>query len=86
MHSLAVFNIAVADTVAAMKKHGVSTVQELQDHTDANSFIEELYSLVTDLLWNDDDPDAGMDDALIVANAAHAMADVIIAEQKAVGL
>ena len=80
MHSLAVFNKAVVDTVDAMHEFKVSTVSELHDHIDANSLVEELYSLVTDLLWNDEDPDPGMDDAITIASAAQSMANVMVAE------
>lgn len=80
MHSLAVFNKAVIDTVDAMAAANVATVKELEEFRDANSLVEELYSYVTDLLWNDDHPDYAMDDALIVVNAAQAMADVMVAE------
>lgn len=80
MHSLAVFNKAVVDTVDAMAAANVATVKELQEFRDANSLVEELHSLVTDLLWNNDHPDYARDDALIVVSAAHAMADVMIAE------
>ena len=86
MHSLAVFNKAVVDTVDAMHEFGVSTVSELHDHIDANSLVERLYSYVTDLLWNDDDPDPGMNHAIEIVNAAQSMANVMIAEHKAVGL
>lgn len=80
MRALTVFNKAVVDTVEAMTELGVSTVSELHDHIDANSLVEEIYSLATDLLWNDNDPDPGMDDALVIASAAQSMANVIVAE------
>ena len=80
MNALSLFEQAVHDTVHAMLENGVSTVSELHDHQDANEHVEPLYDLLTDLLWDDDDPDPGMNVSLAICNAAQDMADVLMAQ------
>ena len=80
--AMILFDEAVYNTVEAMREHGVSTVSELHDHQDANEHICRLYDYLTDLLWDDDDPDPGMNVAISICNAAQDMANVEMAAIK----
>ena len=79
--AMVLFDEAIYNTVEAMREHGVSTVSELHDHQDANKHTERLYDYLTDLLWDDDAPDPGMNVASSLVNAAQDMADLEMAEQ-----
>lgn len=83
MKALHLFIEAVLDTVEAMHECGVSTVSELHDHQDASEHIGRLYDYLTDLLWDDDDPDPGMNVSLSICNAAQDMANLEMAAEMA---
>lgn len=80
MRAMRLFTEAVINTVDAMDECGVSTVSELHDYQDANEHVERLYDYLTDLLWDDDDPDPGMDVSVSLVNAAQDMANLVMAE------
>lgn len=80
MNALHLFEKAVYDTVDAMHACGVSTVSDLHDHEDANEHVKRLYDFLTHLLWDDDDPDPGMNVSLAICNAAQDMANVVMAQ------
>jgi len=80
VNALHLFEKAVWDLVDAMAETGVQSVAELHDHQNANEHVERLYDFLTNLLWDDDDPDSGMNVSLAICNAAQDMANVVVAQ------
>jgi len=77
MKAMHLFTEAVLDTVDAMEECGVSTVEALHGYQDA--WQHRLQDYITDLLWDDNDPDHAMTVSLSLCNAAQDMANVVMA-------
>lgn len=80
MPPVAVFVTTVADLVAAMNRHGVSTIDDLGAVMDASGPCQRLEEVVRRLIEAGDTPENAEDETLIVALAAQIVAEATVTD------